>query len=143
MFRRDSLKESLSYPTQKIPGLLPEQQMLWTKSFGDRGVCVCVQCSVMSDSLRPEESARLLCSRDSPGKNTGVGSHSTSPGDLPDSGIEPRSSALQADFSAGPPGKPRGTWAWSQASFIRLGPMYPCTPPHGASFYHSKNSDKM
>ena len=32
---------------------------------------------------------------DSPGKNTGMGSHS--PGDLPNPGIEPRSPALQAD----------------------------------------------
>ena len=33
--------------------------------------------SVMSNSLRPHglQSARLLCSWDSPGKNTGVGSH--------------------------------------------------------------------
>ena len=32
-----------------------------------------------------------------PGKNTGVGCHFPSPGDLPDPGIEPRPSALQAD----------------------------------------------
>ena len=40
---------------------------------------------VVSDSLQP---ARLLCPWDSPCKNTGVGS---SPGDLPDPGIEPMS----------------------------------------------------
>ena len=34
---------------------------------------------------------------DSPGKNTEVGSHSPSPGDLPNPGIEPRSPALQVD----------------------------------------------
>ena len=37
-------------------------------------MCVCVSCSVMSDSLRPHElqPARLLCPWNSPGKNTGV-----------------------------------------------------------------------
>ena len=35
-----------------------------------------VSCSVVSDSLRPGlQPARLLCPRDSPGKNTGVGCH--------------------------------------------------------------------
>ena len=32
------------------------------------------------------------------GKNTGVGLPFSSPGTLPDSGFEPRSPALQADF---------------------------------------------
>ena len=42
----------------------------------------------------------------SPGQNTGVGSQFPSPGDLPNPGIEPRSSALQADcLPAEPPGK--------------------------------------
>ena len=41
--------------------------------------------SVVSDSLRPYRlwSARLLCPRDSPGKNTGVGSHTLLQGNLP------------------------------------------------------------
>ena len=42
-------------------------------------VCVwCVSCSVMSDSLRPHGlyPDKLLCSWTSPGKNTGVSSHS-------------------------------------------------------------------
>ena len=42
----------------------------------------------------------------SPGKNTGVGSHSLLPGNLPDSGIKPRSLALQADSL---PSEPSGT----------------------------------
>ena len=42
---------------------------------------------------------------DSPGKNTGVGCHALLQGDLPSPGIEPRSSALQADSL--PPGSPR------------------------------------
>ena len=41
-------------------------------------VCVCVNHSVMSDSLRPHElqATRLLCPWNSPGKNTGVDCHS-------------------------------------------------------------------
>ena len=38
-------------------------------------VCVCVSHSAVSDTLQPYGlSARLLCLRDFPGKNTGVGS---------------------------------------------------------------------
>ena len=48
----------------------------------------------MSDSLQPHE---LYSPWNSPGQNTGVGSHSPSPGDLSNLGIEPRSPALQAD----------------------------------------------
>ena len=44
---------------------------------------------------------------DSPGKNTGVGSHAPPPGDLPNPEIKSRSSALQADsLPSEPPGKP-------------------------------------
>ena len=39
----------------------------------------------------------LLCPWNSPGKNPGVGSHSHSPGGLPDPGIKPRSPGLQVD----------------------------------------------
>ena len=57
----------------------------------------------MPDSLRPHglQPTRLLCSWDSPGKDTGVNflleKPFPSPGGLPDPGIEPRSPALQAD----------------------------------------------
>ena len=46
--------------------------------------------SVMSNSLRPHvlKPVRLLCSWNSPGKNTGVGIHSLLQGDLPNSGIK-------------------------------------------------------
>ena len=40
---------------------------------------------------------RLLCPWNSPGKNTGVGSHSLHQGNLPDPRIEPWSPALQAN----------------------------------------------
>ena len=53
--------------------------------------------------------ARLLPPQDSPGKNTGVGCHALSPGDLPNPGIEPvslKSPALQAgSLPLAPPGK--------------------------------------
>ena len=55
--------------------------------------------------------ARLLCPWDSPGKNTRVGCHFLSSGDLPDPGIEPKSimfPALEGGFflPLAPPGKP-------------------------------------
>ena len=50
-------------------------------------------CSVMSDSLWPHG----LCSWDFPAKNTGVGCHPPSPGDLPNPGIKLRSPTLQTD----------------------------------------------
>ena len=40
---------------------------------------------------------RFLCPWNSPGKNTGVGSHSFLQGNLPNPGIEPRSPTLQVD----------------------------------------------
>ena len=41
------------------------------------GICVCVDCSVMSNSLQPHGLylTRLLCPWDSPGQNTGWGCH--------------------------------------------------------------------
>ena len=67
-----------------------------------------VSRSVMSDSLQPRglSPARLLCPWNSPGKNTGVGSHALLQGNLPDPGIEPGSLTLQADsLPSEPPGK--------------------------------------
>ena len=57
-----------------------------------------VNRSVVSDSLRPHglKSSRLLCPWDSPGNNTGVGSHFLLQGSSWP-GIEPRSPVLQAD----------------------------------------------
>ena len=48
---------------------------------------------VMSDSLPPRglEPTRLLCPRDSPGRNAGVGCRALLQGSLPDPGIEPSS----------------------------------------------------
>ena len=60
--------------------------------------------SVVSSSLRPHG---LYSPRNSPGQNTGAGSLSLLQGNLPNPGIEPRSSALQADsLPAEPQGKP-------------------------------------
>ena len=47
---------------------------------------------------------------DSPGKNTGGGCHALLQGNLPNSGIKPRSPALQVDFlPSEPPVKPKNT----------------------------------
>ena len=62
--------------------------------------------SVMSDSLWPQG---LYSPCNSPGQNTGVGSHSL-PGDLSNPGMESRSPTLQVDsLPAEPPGKPKNT----------------------------------
>ena len=58
--------------------------------------------SVVSDSLRPHG---LYSPWNSPGQNTGVGQPFPSLGDLPNTRIEPRSPALQADSL--PQGKPK------------------------------------
>ena len=72
--------------------------MFWTRSFLElRCVCVCVcvyACSVpsfVSNSLRPcgLKPARLLCPRDSPGKNTGVGCRAFLQGIFPTQGSNP------------------------------------------------------
>ena len=55
-------------------------------------VCCCVHvCSVMSDSLQPHGvgPTKLLCSWDSPGKNTGVGCHFILQGIFPTEGSNP------------------------------------------------------
>ena len=69
-----------------------------------------VSGSAVSYSLQPHglQPARLLCPRNSQGKNTGVGCHLPSPGDLPNSGIESESLAQQADsLPSESPGKPQ------------------------------------
>ena len=65
---------------------------------------------IHSDSLQPHrlQPTKLLCPWDSPGKNTGVGCHFLLQGNLPNSGIKPRSPALQADsLPSEPSGKPK------------------------------------
>ena len=83
----------------------------WEKSNG-ASESEGVSCPVVSDSLQPHglSPARFLCPWNSPGRNTGVGCHSHLQGNLPDPGIEPRSSTLQADaLLSEPPGKPEKT----------------------------------
>ena len=64
-------------------------------------------CSVLSDALQPHG---LYSPWNSPGQNTGVGSLSLLPGDLPNTGIEPRSPTLQVDsLPAEPQGKTKST----------------------------------
>ena len=80
-------------------------------------VCVCVSHLIVSDSLRPLELelTRLLCPWNSPGKSTGVGSHSLLPGGLPDLGFEPKSQVLQVgSLPSEPPGKPSSYYNWLQ-----------------------------
>ena len=62
--------------------------------------------AIPSSKMKVAQSCPTLCNPmgyiyspwNSPGQNTGVGSPIPSPRDLPNSGIEPGSPALQADF---------------------------------------------
>ena len=68
--------------------------------------------SFVSDPVTPWaphqlELSRLLCPRNSPAKNTGVGKLCPSPGDPPNPGMELRFPALQVDsLPSEPSGKP-------------------------------------
>ena len=88
----DQLLWSLSTPLLQRPSLQTR--------MGDR------KCTVVKFATPWTEPARLLCSWDFPGKNTGVGCDFLLQGGLPDPRIEPTSPAspaLQADSL--PPGK--------------------------------------
>ena len=71
--------------------------------------CDTCSCSVTSDSLQPHgrKLTKLLCPRDFPGKDTGVGCRFLLQGDLPNPGIEPACPALAGRFfTPETPGKP-------------------------------------
>ena len=72
----------------------------YRKSLSSVFMCICASLWPMCCSQAPL----------SPGKNTGVGCHALLQGNLPNPGIEPRSSALQVDsLPSEPPGKPKDT----------------------------------
>ena len=85
-------------------------------------VLVSQSCLTLCDPMDCDP--RLLCPWNSPGQNTGVGSHSLSPGDLPNPGIKFKSPSLQAD-SLPPelPGKSlqitHSTRQWGAQYFLR------------------------
>ena len=86
--------------------------------------------SIVSDSLQPRG---LHSPCNSPSQNTG-GTPFPFPGDLPDTGIEPRYPALQADsLTAEPPRKPKNTGVGS-LSLLQGGSPGPRNP----SFYLAK-----
>ena len=64
---------------------------------------LCLTLSDPTDCSPPDSSVY----GDSPAKNTGMGCYDFPPGDLPNTGVEARSPALQADsLPAERPGKP-------------------------------------
>ena len=88
--------------------------------------------SVVSDSLRPHG---LYSPWNSPGQNTGVGSHSLIQGILPTQESNP-SPALQADsLPAEPPGKPKnaGVDGMSMDLHLSLAPLVAQWSPANAS----------
>ena len=86
-------------------------------------------CSVVSDSVTLR-AARLLCSQNSPGKNTGVNSLFLLQGNLPHPGMEPRSTSLQVDsLSAEPPGSKSRRWrgvsrSWGEEAGYHTCPVH-------------------
>ena len=79
-------------------------------------VCVCVSCSAMSNFLQSHglKPVRLLCPWNSPGKNTGVGSHSLLQGIFPNQGST-RSPAFQENSL---PSEPPGHDYWAHILFL-------------------------
>ena len=75
-------------------------------------------CSVVSYSLKPHG---LYSPRNSPGQNTGVGSLSLLRGNLPNSGIKPRSPQVDS-LPAEPQGKPKNTEMGSLSLLQRIFP---------------------
>ena len=63
--------------------------MNWEIRINAYTLSACQAASVVSDSLKPygPEPTRLLCPRDSPGKNTGVGCHAFLQGVFPNKGL--------------------------------------------------------
>ena len=91
-----------------LPLLLPVQFQTPHLTLSS-GTCAVVRVSrsVMSNPSQPH-GLEPGWPRNSPGKNTGVGSRSLLQGNLPNPGMEPRSPALQAHSLplSEPPGKP-------------------------------------
>ena len=73
-------------------------------------------------------SPRLLCPRNSPNKNTGVGCHFLLQGDLPDQGIKPRSPALQEDSLLSEPAGSSFSHTPSLSSPSHPFPLFPFFP---------------
>ena len=66
-------------------------------------MCVLVSQLYLTLCNHGLQSARLICPRDFPGKNSGVDCHFSSPGDLPDPWIKLGSPPLYADSSLSEP----------------------------------------
>ena len=80
---------------------------------------------VLPDSLRPhaQQPARLLCPWGFSRQEDWSGLPCPAPGDLPNPGNKPRSSALQADsLLSEPPGKPKTTGVGSLSLLQRIVP---------------------
>ena len=108
----------------------PDLQPLvkWTKSFCRiflvwrlyLKLCVCVNCSVVSKSLLPHElkPTSFLCPWNSPGKNSGVGSHSLFQGIFLIQGSNPGILHCgQFLYCLEPPGKPQSLYIGMLLSF--------------------------
>ena len=96
---------------------------IWEVTWGKESDSV--TRSVVSDSLRPHgpEPSKLLCPWNSPGKNTGVDSHSLLQGIFLDPGIKAKPPTLQADsLLSEPQGKPKNTGVGSPSLLQQIFP---------------------
>ena len=80
-----NLGSRCSSPRLAFPGLQPQTSDWAVWEIPNQNHQAMLMCSVMSYSLPP---CGLLCPRDSPGKNTGVGCHSLLQGILPTQGLK-------------------------------------------------------
>ena len=90
----DLLREGAPTPHQSgapshLPPIPPDEPSLLSRRSS---VCVCISCSVVSNSLQPHglQPTRLLCPWDSSGKNTGMGGHALLQGIFPTQVSNPR-----------------------------------------------------
>ena len=103
---------------------LTDSYHLLSNSGGPTACCCAVlRHSILPDSLRPHglQPTRLLCAWGFPRQEHWSGLPCPPPGDLPNPGIEPRSTALQEDsLPTEPPGKPKNTGVGSLSLLQRI-----------------------
>ena len=104
-YRHPNIYCSTIYNSQDM-----ETTYMFNKAVGKEDVvhtCSGILLSRLCNPIDYSPPGSMEFSRNSPGKNTGVGCHSLLQGNLPDPGIELRSPAMQVDFLPSEPlGKP-------------------------------------
>ena len=97
--------------------------------------CLVVSYSLQTHGLYP---TRILCLRDSPGKNTGVGCHFLLQGNLPRPGMEPTTPALAGRFFTTEP--PRKSITLNRLVIIIKPPRLPVYQSFSRKYRERQNS---